>query len=222
MRYTSYLSFDCANKSLAVCKVLYNSEWIKDIESIIINTKQELTKCKTNDDINSIYINSLKLINKTIDDIFVLDWFDCYDLLDGKKLSDCDVCERVSKLSACLHNIDSNIDCVIIEDQFSLNEKSRGVYYCIIYHYINKCKVITVKPAQKNKYMNFGAGDLREYRIKYSSSYSANKHHSKNNLVSYLFSRNMKPIDDRKYQPYLDDIADSFFQVVGYIRKTWS
>jgi len=217
MKQIKILSFDCANKSLAVCYILYNIEWRNDVLSKIGEATSRLASSNTESYMEALelYSQILVEIDGILNNIYKIEYYDVFDLLDGKKVKDCDAITRVSGLHKCLQALPfRDIDYVIVEDQMSLNEKSRGVYYCILYHYIGLCEVISMKACQKNKHMNFGAGDLRDYRIKYSDSYRANKAHSKANFISYLSTRKQTPIPKR-LAPYADDIADAFFQVIA-------
>jgi hypothetical protein len=121
--------------------------------------------------------------------------------------------EHLNKLNSKI----SDIDIVIVEDQMSPNEKSRGVFYCVLYEYSSKCYII--KPHEKNKNLNFGAGLLQKFMVKYSIKY-ANKMHTHDNFLAYLNNaNNSTELDFSKWSKMkMRDIADAFCQAVAWSR----
>lgn len=206
-------SFDCGNKTLAISIIQWNTSWISNIiykigEFIIeinnINTiMSNIGEMTDNNLLNSLYsiCNLNKRINDFLDDFiyqylnqWYIEFIDVVDLIPGKKVKDVKVIDRCIPLKNYIQKINKafhNPDIVLIEDQMSPNEKSRGVLYCLAYEYSNVVRLIHAR--HKNK-VNFGAGDIRNYLIKYSSSESANKAHTEANFNSYLTLINRQDI----------------------------
>jgi hypothetical protein len=136
-----------------------------------------------------------------------------------------------------------HIDKVLIEYQMSANDKSRCVSQQLIYHYsdytgINSdCKGITKKdlknkeggkretsihlvgPSLKNK-IHFSP-DLTHsvFTDKYMSKYTANKNHTKANLLFFLKVYKLEHLikDNNIKKKNIDDIADAFMQIHGWL-----
>jgi hypothetical protein len=202
------LSIDCANKSLALSCIIFNDNWVNEINQLI-------KKFTTFDE--ESYYKLLVDINEILNNMFIIRWCKVVDILEGKKVKDCDAITRVQALKKYLLTLDDTyVKYVIIEDQMSLNEKSRGVYYCLLFHYAHK-NLVSVKAAQKNKNINFGAGNHCEFVAKYSKAWSANKAHSAANFLSYLKTRKQPPVDIKGKQ--LSDVADTFLQAYVYCTR---
>jgi hypothetical protein len=193
------LSFDCANRSLAVCYA--------DIDTNIYDNIADAMEEK---DIEKV----AALINNYIN-IKILKVF---DLTKGKK---CTTIERSILLKACLTDLDKLIgaehDCVLVEYQMSANDKSRCVSQQIVYHYTGCAPVYLVGPTLKNKISFHPSMDHGSFMAKYASKYTANKNHSKKNFLHWckLFGQEecIKGIAKKN----LDDVADAFMQILGWL-----
>ena len=182
------LSFDCANRSLAVCLLSINPD------------------------------NDIKSINKDNTDIKLLKVF---DLTKGVKYT---IPKRAKLLKKCLNGIDSkidtDIDMVLVEFQMKVNDKSRCVSYQIVYHYSDKCSNIhIISPVLKNKI--YFTENLRwsVFGNKYANNYTANKNHTKANLLYYLKENDLMEIIKDVPKKNIDDLADAFLQILGYLYR---
>jgi hypothetical protein len=177
------LSYDCANRSLAVCYMTVDA--------------------KKN---NEIKLHMLEV----------------FDLTDNRQLT---TVERTILLKQCLKNIDKNIaefgkpDTVLVEYQMSANDKSRCVSQQIIYNYCLCCPTYLVGPSLKNKI--YFADDLKHsvFMAKYATKYTANKNHTKANLLYWLKKNNQEHFIKNIKKKNIDDIADAFMQILGWLNK---
>ena len=108
---------------------------------------------------------------------------------------------------------------VLVEYQPSFNEKARTIYNQIIYEYSDnkQYNVIIMNPLYKNKiYFN---KELQHSRFiqKYNNNYIANKNHTKQNFLYLLNKYNLEYIIKKIKKKNLDDLADSFMQIIAYI-----
>ncbi len=172
-----FLSFDCANRSLAVCYATHNQEYTIHFANVYDVTK---TTTKTE--------------------------------------------KRALLLKRCLNKIDAELknaglfwDVVLIEYQMSANDKSRCVSNQILYHYA-EYKTVLVGPSLKNK-VHF-APELRHNRFieKYASKYTANKNHTKANFLHWIEENNRKDLIANIKKKNIDDLADAFMQIVGFVQ----
>jgi hypothetical protein len=199
------LSFDCANRSLAVCFISIN---LNLPEGSDIDDKKYAQKCINN---NYVKIHIIKV----------------FDLTKGKKT---DTILRMSLLKDCLNNIDKlvtksgvKIDQILIEYQMSANDKSRCVSNGILYHYscIPDAKVSLVGPTLKNKicFSNDDMLDHGTFMEKYASKYTANKNHSKENFLYFLNIHGLTNLiqENNIAKKNIDDIADAFMQIWGWL-----
>lgn len=199
------LSFDCANRSLAVCFASVNTNLLSDLTKA--HDTKDVKKC-------------VDLINSYVQ-IHILQVF---DLTKGEK---CTSVERALLLKQCLKKIDSlttiKPDRVLIEYQMSSNDKSRCVSQQIVFHYsdIARTKISLVGPTLKNK-ICFSKDESLEhgtFMAKYASKYTANKNHSKSNFLYWLKIHNMEHLIkvNKIAKKNLDDIADAFMQIFGWL-----
>lgn len=203
------LSFDCANRSLAVCYLDINENFFKEM-SLTLLKKESDTKEK---------------IISLVDNYAIIHILKVFDLTKGNK---CDTVERTNKLKRCLFELDeliasnetkeNKIDTVLVEYQMSANDKSRCVSQQILYHYANlPCKLYLVGPTLKNKVFFKQDLDHGTFMSKYSSKYTANKNHTKENFLYWLKIYNKTDIVKDIKKKNMDDIADAFMQVFGWL-----
>lgn len=202
------LSFDCANRSLAVCCATVNVNFFDNL--VKIRDKKDLN-LHTEQFYNPIKIHALKV----------------FDLTKGEKV---DTIKRASLLKKCLMDLDHTlseldveIQTVLVEYQMSVNDKSRCVSQQIIYHYscIPGINVQLVGPTLKNK-VCFSPDETLEhgtFMAKYSSKYTANKNHSKSNFLYWLELNKMSEMlkENNIAKKNVDDIADAFMQIWGWL-----
>jgi hypothetical protein len=195
------LSFDCANRSLAVCFMSIN---LNTIDELDVHNDTRIT--------NHTKIHMLKV----------------FDLTRGEKM---DTVHRTALLKECLNGVDQLIitsgvrpDQVLVEYQMSVNDKSRCVSNGILYHYscVPGVSVSLVGPTLKNK-ICFSEDETLEYGTfieKYASKYTANKNHSKANFLYWLDTHNLTNLVRKNNieKKNIDDIADAFMQIWGWLK----
>lgn len=206
-----YLSFDCANKSLAIGLYRIN---IKDIESI----RNSINPSKNKDIIEE---------NKLTDLIEIL-YVDVLDIIPNKKVKDVDIIERTKMLKDAIKIVNNNIKPfiqeysqkvnVIIEYQMNVNDKSRTVFNQLIYEYTEDIyNIIVIKPMMKN--MISLREELRYCKLlkNYTSVYKCNKQHTKLNFLYFLDKLDITDKVKHIEKKNLDDIADTFMQVLAHL-----
>jgi len=208
-----YLSFDVANKSLAVCLVKY--------------CKNDLRNYK----INELSINKIINLNNELNNLIKFYICEVVDILPNHKVKNTSIVFRANCLNIYLseltirlnnyinlHNI--NKIKLLIEFQPSFNDKSKTVFNQIIYHFSNNNKytIKVMNPAYKNRVCFSPLLHHSKFLQKYSNNYIANKNHTKYNFLYFIriFNQNslIKNIKKKNY----DDIADSFMQIIAFIK----
>jgi len=214
-----YLSFDIANKSLAISFLCFNK-----------NYKNDIFKLKIQDNTIESYMNEMKNLNDELNKIFVYYIYEVVDLIPQQKVRETTVVQRSNKLKEYLKKLNIELNkyieknnikdiTVLIEYQPSFNEKSKTIYNQIIYEYSDnkQYNVIIMNPLYKNKiYFN---KELQHSRFiqKYNNNYIANKNHTKQNFLYLLNKYNLEYIIKKIKKKNLDDLADSFMQIIAYI-----
>lgn len=189
------LSFDIASKSLAWCVLEHNPLWLKDATEA----------------------SSLEAVDAALDSAWrVLDW-GVVDLLPGTALKDVDNLQRSRALRRELLSLDkwrTDTGVVLLEYQMSANYNANAVYNQILFHFCGM-EVETLSPTLKNK-VKLGAGlGYQDFAGRYSNAYTANKNHTKANMLHYskVFNRELPPGIAAKNK---DDLADAFMQAVWW------
>lgn len=216
-----FLSFDVATKSLAYSFIFYNMNWKTDL----IN---EYNKFENKNIPLDIFLNN---INNIINDSLQYLHGDVIDLIPGKNLKDVDIFEKSKKLKLILKDINKtilkkiNLESlemikskfkVIIEYQMAHNYNSNAIYNQIIYEYCNY-EIDKVMPVYKNK-INLNDNLIYQNFIeKYKNNYTANKNHTKQNFLFFIQNYNLQNTISHIKKKNLDDIADSFMQIFGYL-----
>lgn len=212
-----YLSFDIANKSLAISLISFDKEYKEKINQII-NNNYEST------------LISMNTLNKQLNNIINYHIYEVVDLIPQQKVKNTTIIYRSNKLKEYLNKLNINIQeiknknnvdklTVLIEYQPSFNEKSRTIYNQIIYEYSdnNLYNIFIMNPLYKNKiYFN---NELKHSSFiqKYNNNYIANKNHTKSNFLYFLDKYNLEHIITNIKKKNLDDLADSFMQIIAYI-----
>lgn len=193
------LSFDCANRSLAVCCVTINIHDNKDTNSCnwLIG--------------DHVKINTLKV----------------FDLTKGKKVNTVDRASLLKKcltdIDIMLLDEDLKINTVLVEYQMSANDKSRCVSQQILYHYscLPGVNVELIGPTLKNKVCFSSDSSLEHgtFMAKYASKYTANKNHSKSNFLYWIKRQGISKLIQENNIPKknVDDVADAFMQICGWL-----
>jgi hypothetical protein len=221
-----YLSFDVANKSLAVSLIYFNN-FVKKYK---YDTSKEINKIKS--------VNDLIEFNKKINSSIKYIYYNVEDLIPGKKVKDTDILERSSSLKKYLYKVkdiintlkeEENIDKIylLIEYQLSSNYNANAIYNQIIYEFSDDTNVNTshiiyeitiMNPSYKNKiYFN---KDLKHSNFiqKYNNNYIANKNHTKANFLYFIKHFNLEHVIKGIKAKNIDDLADSFLQIFGFIQ----
>jgi hypothetical protein len=212
-----YLSFDIANKSLAISLISFDKEYKEKINQII-NNNYEST------------LISMNRLNKQLNNIINYHIYEVVDLIPQKKVKNTTIIYRSNKLKEYLNKLNINIQeiknknnidklTVLIEYQPSFNEKSRTIYNQIIYEYSdnNLYNIFIMNPLYKNKiYFN---NELKHssFMQKYNNNYIANKNHTKANFLYFLDKYHLEYVIKNIKKKNLDDLADSFMQIIAYI-----
>jgi len=214
----SYLSFDIANKSLAVSLISFDKNYKETMKSENILNNYESV------------LNALNIMNKKLNNIIKYHIYEVTDLIPQQKVRETTLIHRSGKLKEYLYKLNLQIDkvkkdnnieklTVLVEYQPSFNEKSRTIYNQIIYEYSdNKLyKLYIMNPLYKNK-IYFSNELKHSYFIqKYNNNYIANKNHTKKNFLYYLNVYNLDHIVKKIKKSNIDDLADSFMQIIAYI-----
>ncbi len=208
-----YLSFDVANKSLAVSLIYFNNEY----KDVLNNNKIENT-------------NGLIQFNKKIHNIIDYIYYNVEDLIPGKKVKETTIIERsnslkiyMDKIKNIIHKMkeEKKIDNIylLIEYQLSSNYNANAIYNQIIYEFSNEIyEIIIMNPSYKNKI--FFHKDLKHSSFiqKYNNNYIANKNHTKANFLYFIKSFNLDHVIKGIKAKNIDDLADSFLQIFGFIK----
>lgn len=215
-----YLSFDVANKSLAVSFIYFD------------NSSKKIYKHKI------ISLDDLLYVNKKVDNIIEYIYYNVEDLIPGKKVKDTDILERSTNLKIFLNKIKYVIDnyrkkinidkiYLLIEYQLSSNYNANAIYNQIIYEFSNDINMDTsqviyeitiMNPSFKNK-IYFHNNLKHSYFIqKYNNNYIANKNHTKINFLYFIKHFNLEYVIKDIKSKNIDDLADSFLQIFGFIQ----
>lgn len=208
-----YLSIDCANKSLAVGLYVINNIQNWDTELLDV-----LKKVNNN--------GQLELINNFLDTVIDIKFLEVVDLIPNKKVKDTNIIERTILLKHYINNIKHRVSeitddkvSVLIEYQMNSNDKSRAVFNQLIYAFsdIELYSIHIVNPTLKNKV--YLCDSLKHCRIlqRYSKTYTANKVHCKENFLFFIDTFNKKDMVKDISKKNIDDIADTFMQLLGFL-----
>ena len=203
------LSFDCANRSLAVCYVTING-----------NIMGDLTTAHREGRVDEVH----RLVNSHVS----IHLLRVYDVTKGGHI---ETVERARLLKECLNSVDVELSklpgpertpqAVLIEYQMLANDKSRCVSQQIVYHYAGRegIAVELVGPSLKNKVFFAKGLEYGFFAEKYASKYTANKNHAKANLLYWLRLYDSMGIIEKSAikKANLDDAADAFMQIFGWM-----
>ncbi len=232
-----YLSFDCATKTFAyvLCEIKF--EYFNSIQNQLneifkaINEKMifmigklksknitehkkcypEITQC----------INLIDECSKLLKQFITISHANTIDLIPNQKDTETSTTERVLALSKFaktdiipLLNLNAKLPLtILVEFQMGTNPKAKVILsalIAILYYHDPTLNIYIVSPALKNTI------SLADYPTNYKSAWSANKAHARNNFEIYqcLYDIN---VDMKK--SLIGHVADSFFQVIGFIRN---
>ncbi len=232
------LSFDVANKSLAVALIRFDTKKYERIEHALGEFRAIKTSGVTGAVLLRAFVDMLDRILHIYDNAIDIKYVAVKDLIPGKKLSDTDILARTAALNEYLIQLDTAVAPfvdpaeelkVLIEYQMGPNEKSRAVSSQLLYHYTNVLfvagrpvdgNIILVGPSLKNT-IYIGADDASyvNFLNNRRTNYAANKAHSRFNLVR-LFgivgkSDMLRDIAKKNY----DDLGDAVMMAVAWVVK---
>lgn len=235
------LSWDCANRSLAVVYVSINTNWDNDMLKWCNLVMQE--KGESIETLNRLISQGMDIAKSYAKIHFARS----FDVLENVKIKD-PSCEKKSKnkrtlkrkegtkiktsevdcvtralaLHQHLCQVDSlirstgiNLDRVFIEYQMNINKKSGTVCDQLVGYYCSRAQVKIIPPSWKQKVW-FGDLNIQYFLENSTRSYNANKAHSKANFVHWCEisrqNRILKGLNSR----HLSDIGDAFMQILGW------
>lgn len=207
------LSFDCANKSLAVSFFSYNLNYKSDIQIINNNNNSNINK----------FIN----INKILNNIIHIFYLNVIDLFPDFKVKELDILQRsnslkfhINKINSFISNFNFNKIIVCIEYQPSFNDKSRVIFNQLIYEYSNNklFDIQIIHPTLKNTIYFHKQLKHGNFIAKYNNQYTANKNHTKQNFLYFIKLFHLSDLIKHIKKKNIDDIADSFIQAIAYIQ----
>lgn len=214
-----YVGVDCAHKSLGISYITFDPTRYSKINEVLKELKEEL-------DLKKIDFMLQQIITH-LDNIINVRHVEVINLLGDKHIKDLNFVERTGLLKTALEQVDKNIGLyfaplskpptILVEYQMSANFKSHDIYSSIIFHFVNRCPVISIGPSLKQTIAFTKEGRYEHFIKKYSSNYAANKKHSAFNLTKWLAVFNkMNMIKGIKK---LDDVGDAVLMSISFIFK---
>lgn len=205
-----FLSFDIASRSLAFTLMNYNVNFLSEVEKLAKSSDSRL-------------VDMVCLLNSSL----VIRLCDVVDLNQGRTNKEITQLEKTKKLKEVL-TVLTILLCefktanpyeeikVLLEYQMSANYQANAVFNQIFYHFID-FSPITISPCYKNKVFFSEELEYKHFSNKYSTSYAANKAHTKANFLYFLETFNMSHSVQHIKKKNIDDAADSFMQVFAYV-----
>lgn len=237
------LSFDCAYKSLAYSLIDFNLNVGIDYDALkqeydmkIKEFLEDKEYYNMSDEIAaSTILELLSEYNEKLEDLcrrsvrFVL--WGVKDILNGKEVKKTKINERVLCLKKFVTDLDKRIhplsvDRVIIEKQMSSGFKSdsEAVMDGLAMHYSRPSDpnfVYIISSSIKTKFSYTPELSIAMMQLKYSSKYSANKAHGKQNFLYFLELMDMNYVRKGIISKELSDLGDTFTQATGYLRDCY-
>lgn len=234
--HTRYVSFDVANKSLAIAIVRF--ECNKTINERLADAFAEYQKNKPfkmglpgTEPLLLEYLKLLEKCNEILSSRFQMEYLNVIDLIPDRKISETSAIERAFFLSRALLDIRDKIpisdDCqFLVEYQMGPNDKSRAVSSQILLFCTSfmesameaKMRIKLVGPSLKNKLCikNDNESYLSHYLAKFKTNYAANKNHTKYMLKKLTYAYNYDGFVRGIKKKNLDDAADAVCMAVAY------
>lgn len=238
------LSFDVANKSLAVSLINYDVKYDLNILNCINKFKEkriEISRNLTMDNIIILLTKFVEMLDK-IKYIYTnkvtIKFAKVNNFFPYRKIDAVSIIERTEKIYSFLIELDKILldflndekFTVLIEYQMGPNVKTRTVSDQIVFHFM-KYKFIResfneyiyiVGASLKNLvYIGDEKADYSNFVSKYTKLYTANKEHAKFNmfrLLKYLNQEiHIKNIEKKNYDDIADSIMMSFVWVYNNI-----
>jgi Poxvirus A22 protein len=210
----TFISYDCASKSLAMCHVTVLTSLREDLYTCLSAwSRGEKTFDETNAELARL-VNGWVIIHK----------LEVTDLIPGKKVREVNELDRTRALKSYLRKVDDNItatravDTVIVEHQpprisSAANSNSTYVSMQLMLWYCD-FPLVLIDPKRKNNITCKKVGSYAEIREKAKDNYSARKRHSKltfEHLVSVFgWEKHLVGIPKKN----MDDISDAVLQTL--------
>lgn len=210
-----YLSIDSGTKNIGIVFYSFNSDYLKDINKAIKKQYKNIKDIKFDD----LTTDEIIKVNNILDAIIDVKFFKLVNIIPDEKLKDTDIITRSRNLKKELNKIDEIIDGIHfimqIEYQMNINNCSLAVMNQIIYHYSDRDNVLSlnvIPPARKNKLSFHSDLNHKKFIQKYNTNYTANKMHTKYNLLYYIVVFNRYDLISDYSLKKIDDLADCLFQ----------
>ena len=230
----TFLSFDCAVRTLGHTIVHYNHNWRRDIASILRTISCNDEK-NTSLESNRYNINEkLEKINTILNNTLKINFAEVKDVSNQKVggLTDIDIITRTKDFLQTRKYEEQGINYVLLEFQTentnrfgggrSFKSLSKIVYTAIASYYVllrENLEVKEVSSAGKSKLCFAPNLDHGIYKKKYSTSRSVKRNHSCDNFKYFLQYTNQLHTIKNVKKSELDHVADSFLQIIYFIKK---
>lgn len=201
------MSFDCARRNMGVC--------VMEVDHVMILPALALQEL---DDVESqiaVLERRVQYIDRVLNEILNVRTFESWDCgADAVQ-----AWEVAPVLRQKLNELDAKWgrpDIMIYEFQMNVNDKSRMVSTMLAYHYAFCPTVWRAMPALKNQVSLSNALRHRNFLIKHSSAYRANKAHAEATVRFWAdtFRVSLQRLDKKK----LDDPGDALLQILAGIK----
>lgn len=233
---TTYLSWDCAYKSLAHIYVTVDEDAPREFFTCINNIIKEAMYVSVSIPVDTQYLQSLRThledANKLFDNYMTILSYDVVDLAPNRNISDVSEVERTKLLKAYLDGGPiSNVKIdpatrIIIEHQpskigkFTANNVSTTVSYQLAMYYAD-FDIAFADPRAKNN-ITFVGKTVPELVVEFARNrknlkgcqYAARKLHSTNQFIHWMRVLGRDDILKQIPPRFLDDVADAFMQLV--------
>lgn len=221
-------SFDCAIKNMGVCYLEFDENFISKLKTCM-----------------PINVENVREVRGIIDNIFNIKHINVYNLVsEYKNANKTPAYVRTSRLKSLLNNLDEQMptpDVVLIEYQMGPNHISGSISNQIVYHFSKednkiissikeqnidfkeppaiKYDVHIIGTSLKNSVSTHPDGLYSNFISRYSN-YTANKKHTTWNFKNFCHIMEYQHIiDSVPKNVKMDDIADSFMAIMGWIKK---
>lgn len=214
-----FLSYDCANKSLAVILFSYDMHYKKEVTAMMQSN-------------NCTMLTKIMNINKILNNVIEIFYADVIDICPGIKIKNLNIIQKSNLFKNAIVDINKHLELLIeqrnlnrvhvyIERQPTFNVKSSIVYHQLIYEYSNNkiYKIKVMYPMLKNK-VTLRPDLAHSSFISYSNNaYRANKNHTKANFLYFIETFGLQNQIKHIKKKNIDDIADAFLQVLVDIKS---